>query len=49
MANNRINNGLYRINGNNITIIIDGHTFVYKMDSNISFSGYGETWVRTGN
>jgi ankyrin repeat protein len=49
MASNRINNGLYRINGNNITISIDGYTFVYRIDSNVSFSGNGEIWVRTGN
>jgi ankyrin repeat protein len=49
MTNNKVNNGLYRINGNNITISIDGYTFVYKMDSNASFSGNGEIWVRAGN
>jgi ankyrin repeat protein len=49
ITSNKISNGFYRVNGNNITIIIDGYTFVYKMDSNVSFSGNGETWVRTGN
>jgi len=49
MANNSVNNGLYRINGNNLTIVIEGRTFIYKIDSNESFSGNGEIWIRTGN
>jgi hypothetical protein len=49
ITNNSVNNGFYRINGNNITIIIDGYTFVYRIDSNESFSGNGEIWIRTGN
>jgi ankyrin repeat protein len=49
MTDNRVNNGFYRINGNNITIIIDGYTFVYRIDSNESFSGNGEIWIRIGN
>jgi ankyrin repeat protein len=49
ITNNNVNNGFYRINGNNMTIIIDGHTFAYKIDSNESFSGNGEIWIRTGN
>jgi hypothetical protein len=30
-------------------ITIEGKTFIYKIDSNISFSGNGEIWIRTGN
>jgi len=49
IKNSSVNNGFYRVNGNTITIIIAGYTFVYKIDSNESFSGNGEIWVRTGN
>jgi ankyrin repeat protein len=48
-ANNRSINGSYRITGNNITIALNGQTFEYRMDSNETFSGYGEIWIRTGN
>jgi hypothetical protein len=47
--NGRTNKGLYRIENNNISITMEGRTFSYKMDSNVSFSGNGETWVRIGN
>ncbi|MDR0316586.1 MAG: ankyrin repeat domain-containing protein [Treponema sp.] len=47
--NGRASNGLYRIENNNITIIMEGRTFIYNMDSNTSFSGNGEVWVRIGN
>jgi ankyrin repeat protein len=49
IANNRVIKGLFRINGNNLTIIMEGHTFEYRVDSNESFSGNGEVWVRIGN
>jgi len=49
IINNKSNNGSYKVVGNYITIIMNGHTFVYKIDSNESFSGNGEIWVRTGN
>jgi hypothetical protein len=48
-ANGRQNNGFYRVDGGNITITIEGRAFIYKMDSNMSFSGNGEVWVRSGN
>jgi hypothetical protein len=41
--------GLFQIVENNLTVIMDGLTFNYKADSNISFSGHGETWVRIGD
>jgi len=44
--NNRTNNGFYRVTGNNLTIIMDGNTFVYKINSNESFSGNGELWTK---
>jgi len=47
IINNTSSNGFYRIDGNNITITMNGYTFVYKIDSNVSFSGNGEIWVRT--
>jgi hypothetical protein len=47
--NNRIVNGVYRITGNNIVISMGGNTFNYRITSNISFSGNGEEWIRTGN
>ena len=50
--------GSYRINGNQLTLSIvagngnldalRGRTFVYTVTSDTSFSGNGETWVRTG-
>jgi hypothetical protein len=48
-TNGRTNNGTYRIEGSNITLIVDGRSFLYRMDSNLSFSGNGEVWVRIGN
>jgi ankyrin repeat protein len=47
--NGKLNNGLYRIEGTNLTIIMEGRTFVYKIVSNMSFSGNGEEWIRIGN
>jgi hypothetical protein len=47
--NGRANNGVYRVEGSNITLIVEGRSFIYKLDSNISFSGNGEVWVRIGN
>ena len=47
--NERVHNGFYTIQGNNLTIIMENRTFVYKIDSDISFSGIGEKWVRIGN
>jgi hypothetical protein len=47
--NGRAISGYYTTEGGNITLIMEGRTFIYKIDSNISFSGNGEVWVRTGN
>jgi len=49
VMNNTSNNGFYRIMGNNITITMNGNTYVYRIDSNESFSGNGEIWIKTGN
>ena len=47
--NGRIYSGLYRIENSVITLIIDNQNFVYRVDSDISFSGNGELWIRTGD
>ncbi len=47
--NSKTSNGYYRITGNSMTIVMDGSTYVYKIDSNETFSGNGEIWIRTGN
>jgi hypothetical protein len=48
IRNNRAYSGTYQANDGNLTIIMDGRTFVYRIDSNTSFSGHGEIWVRIG-
>ena len=40
--------GNYNIDGNRMTVQIRGYTFVFNITSETSFSGHGETWVRTG-
>ena len=40
--------GNYSIEGNRMTMQMEGYTFVYTVTSTTSFSGNGETWVRTG-
>jgi ankyrin repeat protein len=47
--NGKPGSGFYKIDGGSITIMMEGHTFIYKLDSGASFSGNGEVWVRTGN
>ncbi|MDR2079619.1 MAG: ankyrin repeat domain-containing protein [Treponema sp.] len=49
--NNRGNtgNGIFRIAGSFVTITMEGSTFTYRIDTNNSFSGNGETWVRIGD
>jgi hypothetical protein len=47
--NGKANKGLYRIENKNILFTMEGRTFTYNIDSNISFSGNGEVWVRVGN
>jgi hypothetical protein len=47
--NRTLNTGFYRIEGNNLSITIEGHTFVYIIDSSMSFSGNNEIWVKTEN
>jgi ankyrin repeat protein len=40
--------GTYSIDGNTMTVRVEGRTFVYTITSKTSFTGHGETWVRTG-
>jgi ankyrin repeat protein len=47
--NGRAGSGTYRIYNNNLTVTMEGQTFLYKIDSNYTFSGNGEVWVRTRN
>jgi hypothetical protein len=47
--NGRAVSGSYRTEGGYITIIMEGRTLIYKIDSNMSFSRDGEVWIRTGN
>jgi len=49
LVNGMSRTGVYKVEGSNLSLAMDGRTFIYKVDSNISFSGNGEVWVRTGN
>jgi len=49
IRDNRAYNGSYQAANGRLSILIEGRTFVYQIDSNTSFSGNGETWVRIGN
>jgi hypothetical protein len=47
--NGEVRSGIYRIDGGNLTLTMEGQAFVYRIISSTSFSGNGEVWVRTGN
>ena len=49
IANNNSVNGTYTVSGNNITVTINSSALMYKMDSDTSFTGNGETWAKVGN
>ena len=49
VRNNSVHTGSYQTAAGNLTIIMDGRLFMYKIDSAASFSGNGEVWTRTGN
>jgi hypothetical protein len=49
LVNGMSKTGVYKVEGSNLSLAMDGRTFTYKVDSNTSFSGNGEVWVRTGN
>jgi len=44
----RRSSGRYSIDGSRMTVQVEGYTFLYTITSQTSFSGNGETWVRTG-
>jgi hypothetical protein len=41
--------GAFVLAGNVMTITMEGRTFTYRVDTNSTFSGNGETWVRVGD
>jgi hypothetical protein len=49
IRNNRVYSGSYQSTNGNLTITIEGRMFVYRIDSNTSFSGNGEVWSRIVN
>jgi hypothetical protein len=49
VMNGTAGSGVYRVESGNLTIGMEGRTFIYRVDSNMSFSGNGETWLRVGN
>jgi hypothetical protein len=49
LVNGMARTGVYKVEGNNLSLAMDGRNFIYKVDSNMSFSGNGEVWVRSGN
>jgi len=46
--NGRTNIGAYHVQGNTMTLLMENRTFIYNLDSAVSFSGNGEVWVRVG-
>ena len=46
VSNNRVVNGAYQVTGTNLTVILNGNSFLYRIDSNNSFSGNGEVWMK---
>lgn len=49
VRNNRALTGTYQSAGGGLTLILEGRSFAYRIDSENSFSGNGEVWVRTGD
>ena len=49
IGSNRLYTGAYQSSGNTLTLILEGQTFTYMIDSGVSFSGNGETWTRFSN
>jgi hypothetical protein len=45
----RTGSGFFHVNGSILTLVMEGRSFTYKILSDVSFSGNGETWVRTGD
>jgi ankyrin repeat protein len=45
----RTGSGFFLVNGSVLTLAMEGRSFTYRIVSDVSFSGNGETWVRTGD
>ncbi|MDR1318306.1 MAG: ankyrin repeat domain-containing protein [Treponema sp.] len=45
----RASSGFFRADGGILTLVMEGRSFVYRIVSDVSFFGNGETWVRTGD
>jgi hypothetical protein len=45
----RESSGFFRVDGSILTLVMEGRSFTYRIVSDASFSGSGETWVRTGD
>jgi hypothetical protein len=43
-----VGTGYFQIEGNNITLMLGSASFVYRIDTTRTFSGNGESWVKTG-
>ena len=41
--------GVYMVQNGLMTMMLGGSTYTYRIDSNLSFSGNGEVWVRSGS
>ena len=41
--------GIYLVQNGILTIMIEGSVYTYSVNSNLSFSGNGEVWVRSGS
>ena len=40
--------GIYTVQNGIMTMMLEGRTFMYRIDSGSSFSGNGEVWIRSG-
>ena len=48
-VNSRSTNGVFRIAGNSLTVVLNGIQSVYRLNTSESYSGNGEVWVKLGN
>ena len=49
IRNGRVYSGSYQSANGGLTVIMEGRSFTYKIDSENSFSGNGEVWVKTSD
>jgi hypothetical protein len=45
----KASSGFFLVNGSILTLAMEGRSFTYSIVSDTSFSGNGETWIRTGD